>query len=128
VSCGARPARRVVLFAITGMLLGIRFVRYGGRHCRDCGIARFRETTAHTLTAGWWSLTGLFIAPILAVVNAVQRPFLGRLPAPVPGPDGPPARPGTPVLRRVGPWVGTLLVPVLLVVAYVVIRMASGTW
>jgi len=124
--CGMRPARRAVLFAITGMLVGFRVARYSGLWCRACGIARFREATAHTLTLGWWSLTGLVIAPVFAVVNAVQRPFLGRLADPrrdhharSGGPS--PSAPVRPVLGRVGPWVGTLLVPTLLVVAYLVL-------
>jgi hypothetical protein len=123
--CGSSPAAQVTFRRHTGMLLFMRFGRYDGPFCRDCGLFVYRKATAHTLLAGWWGWLSFFITPVILLVNLSRRGKVARLAAPVPGSDRHrPANPGRPLYQRFA--IVGLLVP-LLVVGAIVTAAVTGS-
>ena len=122
--CSSEPAAQVTFRQHTGMLLLMRFGRFEGPFCRDCGLFVFRKATAHTLLAGWWGWLSFFITPVVIVINLVRRRAVAGLTAPVPRLDNRrPSDPGRPLYRRFA--IAGVLVP-LLVIGAIVAAAASS--
>lgn len=68
--CGCRPAKRITLRSITGLLLGWRHQKIRPDLCRNCGISLFRETQSANLLKGWWSILGLYVNLYAIIANA----------------------------------------------------------
>jgi hypothetical protein len=51
--CNNGPAAQTTFRQHTGMIIVMKFSKIVGPFCRNCGLAAFRSTTAHTLLAGW---------------------------------------------------------------------------
>jgi hypothetical protein len=103
--CGSTPAKKLAIQSLVGLIIAFEVTTYKGWYCRDCGLAVYRDQTVTTLKGGWWSVTGLVIAPIFLLMNLIRWVRLVRLepPRPTPGVVGPnsrPASPGRPVFRR----------------------------
>jgi hypothetical protein len=90
----------------TGLVLLFRTETFGGRHCRDCGIAKFRDTTNYTLIAGWWGLISFFVNWVFLIANVVSRRKVNALTRPVRVPGSPPPLDaGRALWKRAGIWV-----------------------
>lgn len=110
--CGGMPAAQVTFRAHQGFLILMRFQKYDGPMCGNCGIAVYRTMTTATLWQGWWSPFSLFIfTPFTVIWNLIARGKVGKLPRPAPGQHGRQADPGKPVYQRPLAYVG--LIPVL---------------
>ncbi|MFC6062446.1 DUF6508 domain-containing protein [Streptomyces ochraceiscleroticus] len=110
--CGGTPVARVTFRAHQGFLILMRFQKYDGPMCGNCGIAVYRTMMTVTLWQGWWSPFSLFLfTPFTVVWNLVARRKVSKLPAPVPGQHGRQADPGKPVRQR--PLAYIALIPVL---------------
>jgi hypothetical protein len=119
--CHNGPAVKTTFRQHTGMIIVMRFSKIEGPFCRDCGLSAFRETTGHTMVAGWWGYFSMILAPLTILLNLVRRGRVAKLPAPVVIPGrGRPADPGRPLLLRATAL--GLLVPLALVggIAYLV--------
>jgi hypothetical protein len=124
--CGSQPAIPVKFRQHTGMLVLMRFGRYEGPFCRDCGLHVFRRATGHTLLAGSWGWGSFFITPVTILINLFRRGKVARLAAPVPLPGGPrPADPGKPLYQRFA--IAGVLAPLLVVGAFIAIGSSSGS-
>jgi hypothetical protein len=122
--CGSSPAAAVTFRQHTGMILFMRFGAYHGPLCRDCGLYRYREATAHTLLAGWWGWLSFFITPVVILINVSRRGTVARLPAPVPRPGGrSPVNPGRPLYQRFA--IVGVLVPLLAIGAFVAAALTA---
>lgn len=67
--CGVRPAARIELRTVTGMVLAHRLSTSDLDLCRRCGISVFREAQSSTLAKGWWGITGAFATIGVLVAN-----------------------------------------------------------
>ena len=138
--CGWAPASAAYFTTIPNLAIRTRLTRREGPYCRDCGIALFRNLTAHALP-GWWYPRSFFVLPLLVVTNLIQRRRVAVLPAPAR--QGPAVSAGVRALNRlsgtdvpardapllVGPplylrWqmIG-VLAPLLMVVAIVILTI-----
>jgi hypothetical protein len=121
-NCGSVPAAAVGFRKIQGMVVLMRWQRYDGPFCRDCGLAFFRLATSRTLVQGWWGILAFFVTWVTLVENLGNRGKVAGLAAPQPnpyGPSRPPVDPGTPLRRRPSTWLG-LGLPFLLVLLVIV--------
>ncbi|WP_368396423.1 DUF6508 domain-containing protein [Streptomyces sclerotialus] len=110
--CGGMPAVRVTFRAHQGFLILMRFLKYDGPMCGNCGLAVHRAMTTATLWQGWWSPFSLFIfTPFTLIWNLVARRKVSKLPHPAPGQHGQRKDPGKPVYQR--PLAYVALIPVL---------------
>ncbi|GAA0499509.1 hypothetical protein [Streptomyces olivaceiscleroticus] len=110
--CGGMPAARVTFRAHQGFLILMRFQKYDGPMCGNCGIAVYRTMMTATLCQGWWSPFSLFIfTPFTIIWNLIARGKVSKLPHPAPGQHGQQADPGKPVHQR--PLAYVALIPVL---------------
>lgn len=110
--CGGVPAARVTFRAHQGFLILMRFRKYDGPMCGNCGTAVYRTMTTATLWQGWWSPLSLFLfTPFTVIWNLVARRKVSNLPLPVPGQRGTRADPGKPVHQRPLAYIG--LIPAL---------------
>ncbi|WP_199896507.1 hypothetical protein [Streptomyces niger] len=90
----------------------MRFQKYDGPMCGNCGIAVYRTMMTATLCQGWWSPFSLFIfTPFTIIWNLIARGKVSKLPHPAPGQHGQQADPGKPVHQR--PLAYVALIPVL---------------
>lgn len=123
--CGGRPAADVTFRVHQGMVIRFTGAKSRGPFCRNCGIAMFRRTTAHTLAYGWWGIFSIFATPIVLLLNWRARQKIVRLPEPsaaVPG--GTRLTIGRPLYRR---W--AMLGPAILatVIGFVVYSTLTST-
>jgi hypothetical protein len=111
--CGSVPAVDVTFRGHVGMVYLMRFKRFGGPFCRDCGLGTFRHMTSRTLVQGWYGYGSFFITPITVIINLFRRNKVAALAPPRPNPYGPsrqPMNPGNRLLARPMTWIG-LAVP-----------------
>ena len=98
------------------MVVMFQMETYRGRHCRDCGIARFRETTNSTLIAGWWGVISFVVNWVFLAMNVAARRKVSALPGPLRAPNTPSPLPlGRLITRRLGIWVPVGMVGLLVV-------------
>ncbi len=71
--CGASPSLKAKVRGHRGLIVLMQFRSLDGPFCRDCGIAAVRSMSAQTLWLGWWSGLSLLVAPIVLIMNMVQR-------------------------------------------------------
>ncbi|MER7400289.1 hypothetical protein ABT381_32800 [Streptomyces sp. NPDC000151] len=123
--CGGGPAARVTFRAHQGFLILMRFQKYDGPMCGNCGIAVYRTMMTATLWQGWWSPFSLFLfTPFTVIWNLVARRKVSKLPAPAPGQHGRQADPGKPVHQR--PLAYIALIPVLWICFMIFQGIAQG--
>ena len=112
--CGATPAVEAEFRRNTGLFIMFRTETFGGRHCRECGIARFRDTTNHTLFAGWWGLISFVLNWVFLALNVASWRKVAALPTPLRDPrQRPPLAMGRPLVQRFGIWVPIALALVI---------------
>ena len=113
--CGSVPAVDAIFRGHVGMIYLMRFKRFEGPFCRDCGLGTFRHMTSRTLVQGWYGYGSFFITPITVVINLFRRNRVAGLAPPQPNPFGPsrqPMNPGQRLLARPMTWLG-LCVPLV---------------
>jgi hypothetical protein len=113
--CGSVPAVKTTFRGHQGMIVVMRFLRFEGPFCRDCGLGTFRHMTSRTLVQGWYGYGSFIITPITVLINLFKRNKVAKLPAPQPNPFGPsrqPMNPGPRLLARPMTWLG-LCIPVV---------------
>ncbi len=114
--CGSIPAVGATFRGHVGMIYLMRFKRFEGPFCRDCGLGTFRHMTSRTLVQGWYGYGSFFITPITVIINLFRRAKVAALAPPQPNPFGPsrqPMNPGPRLLARPMTWLG-LAVPVVI--------------
>jgi hypothetical protein len=111
--CGSGPAASATFAKQTGLGLLINLRTTSGPFCRVCGLSTFRQNTGHTLVAGWWTILGFWLPPLLILNNVFQRRRIARLAEPI----GVAARldPGRPLAGR--PAILGVLVPIVFAAA-----------
>ncbi|HEX9643871.1 MAG TPA: hypothetical protein VGC11_07725 [Acidimicrobiia bacterium] len=109
--------------AITGLLVAHQTWEYKVVACRSCSDEIFRTARRKLAFTGWWSVTGLFITPLMLIGNAVgRRRHRRRLDEPIIlGFD--PAQERERFFRRTGVQLTALIV--LMVVLLAIARLAS---
>jgi hypothetical protein len=119
--CGGMPAAKAAFRSLITIVAFYQVSTHKGLYCHQCGTALCRKQTKTTLIGGWWGLP-MFMIPVWLLMNLYNWTIVNGLPqaqyAFAPGTVGPtygrPLPYGTPVWRS-----PALLVPVLLVVAFV---------
>ena len=110
--CGSTPAVEAVFQRHTGMVFHSKTETFSGPFCRDCGLAWFRETTAHTLAVGWIGPISLIIGlPMTLVTNIRSWRRVIRLGPPFPPAGRRPMNPGRPLFLRLE--AALVVIPVL---------------
>jgi hypothetical protein len=125
--CGSVPAVAATFRGHVGMIFLMRFKRFEGPFCRDCGLGTFRHMTSYTLVQGWYGYGSFFITPITVIINLVRRNRVANLAPPQPNPFGPsrqPMNPGPRLLARPMSWLG-LAVPVV-ILGLVILAIANS--
>jgi hypothetical protein len=125
--CGSVPAVDATFRGHVGMIYLMRFKRFEGPFCRDCGLGTFRHMTSRTLVQGWYGYGSFFITPITVVINLFRRNKVAGLAPPQPNPFGPsrqPMDPGQRLLARPMTWIG-LAIP-FVVLALVILAIANS--
>ncbi|XVU28756.1 hypothetical protein ACQPZJ_17375 [Actinoplanes sp. CA-054009] len=112
--CHRAPAAEVTFHGHEGLIVLMRFSRVTGPFCRQCGLAAYRDLSAHTMLRGWWGFASLFITAGILVLNTVRRARIAALPEPDRPANDRTLNPGKPLLDRSAAY--GLLVPALLVV------------
>jgi hypothetical protein len=112
--CYRAPAANVSFHGHEGLLVLMRFSRKDGPFCKQCGLAVYRDLSAHTLLRGWWGMASLFITAGVLVMNTVRRARVAMLPEPSRPANDRTLDPGKPLLDRTAAY--GLLVPALLIV------------
>jgi hypothetical protein len=115
--CYRTPAANVSFHGHEGLLVLMRFSRTDGPFCRECGLAAYRDISAHTLLRGWWGVASLFITAGVLVLNTARRARFMVLPESSRPVNDRTLDPGKPLLERTAAY--GLLVPALLII-YVV--------
>jgi len=121
--CHRAPAANVSFHGHEGLLVLMRFSRTEGPFCRECGLAVYRDISAHTLLRGWWGVASLFITAGVLVLNTVRRARVAALAESSRPVNDRTLDPGKPLLDRASAF--GLLVPALLVI-YVVFGAARS--
>lgn len=112
--CHRAPAANVTFHGHEGLIVLMRFSRVDGPFCRQCGLAAYRDISAHTLLRGWWGIASLFITAGVLVMNTVNRARIAALPEPERPANDHTLDPGKPLLDRSAAY--GLLVPALLII------------
>ncbi|GLW33072.1 hypothetical protein [Actinoplanes regularis] len=112
--CYRMPAANVSFHGHEGLLVLMRFSRMDGPFCRQCGLAVYREISAHTLLRGWWGIASLFITAGVLILNTARRARVALLPDPDRPANDRTLDPGKPLLDRTAAY--GLLVPALLII------------
>jgi hypothetical protein len=124
--CGSVPAVNATFRGHVGMVYLMRFKRFEGPFCRDCGLGTFRHMTSRTLVQGWYGYASFVITPITVLINLVRRNKVARLAPPQPNPFGPsrqPMNPGNRLLARPMTWIG-LAIP-FVVLALLILAISA---
>jgi hypothetical protein len=127
--CGSVPAVDATFRGHVGMVYLMRFKRFEGPFCRDCGLGTFRHMTSRTLVQGWYGYGSFFITPITVVINLFRRNKVAKLAPPQPNPFGPsrqPMDPGQRLLARPMTWIG-LAIPFVLLTLLILAIANSGS-
>lgn len=112
--CSRAPAANVSFHGHEGLLVLMRFSRTDGPFCRQCGLAAYRDISAHTLVRGWWGMASLFITAGVLMLNTARRARVTTLPESSRPANDRTLNPGKPLLDRTAAY--GLLVPALLII------------
>ncbi|BCJ40694.1 hypothetical protein GCM10010168_73180 [Actinoplanes ianthinogenes] len=112
--CHRAPAAKVSFHGHEGLLVLMRFRRIDGPFCKQCGLAAYRDISAHTLLRGWWGMLSMIITPGVLVLNTVRRARVALLPDSERPANDRTLDPGKPLLDRSAAY--GLLVPALLII------------
>ena len=113
--CGSVPAVDTTFRGHQGMVVIMRFLRFEGPFCRDCGLGTFRHMTSRTLVQGWYGYGSFICTPFTVLINLIRRGKVAKLAPPQPnpfGPSRPPMNPGKRLLARPMTWIG-LCIPIV---------------
>ncbi|WP_198944178.1 hypothetical protein [Streptomyces sp. CB03234] len=116
--CGGYPTVDTSVRAHQGVLIVMRFQKFDGPFCRQCGIALVRLTTTQTLWQGWWSPFSLVLfTPFTLLWNLIAHRRFSRLApaAPMQGRTSPDE--GQPVHRQ--PLAYVALIPIIWAVCFI---------
>jgi hypothetical protein len=119
--CGSVPAVDTTFRGHQGMVVVMRFLRFEGPFCRDCGLGTFRHMTSRTLVQGWWGYGSFISTPITVLINLFRRNKVAKLAPPQPnpfGPSRPPMNPGKRLLARPMTWIG-LCIPIVVLALFI---------
>lgn len=113
--CGSVPAANMTIHEHNGRVVWMVHKTVKGPFCRDCGTALLRQRQNSTLFQGWFGIFSFFITPITLLLNLGAWQKVRSLAAPRrdPATESPlpaPLHPGSPLLRRPGPYVGGVVV------------------
>ncbi|GIH03209.1 hypothetical protein Rhe02_12760 [Rhizocola hellebori] len=97
------------------MVIFLEIITRRGPFCRDCGMTTFRDLTAETLVAGWWSVLSFFTTPFVLLLNLWGRYKVTKLAAPQAdpvyvAPNMRPLDPVKPVFARPQSWLGVAFI------------------
>jgi hypothetical protein len=119
--CGSVPAVDTTFRGHQGMVVVMRFLRFEGPFCRDCGLGTFRHMTSRTLVQGWYGYGSFICTPFTVLINLFRRNKVAKLAPPQPnpfGPSRPPMNPGKRLLARPMTWIG-LAIPVVVLALFI---------
>ena len=113
--CGSVPAANMTIHEHNGRVVWMVHKTVKGPFCRDCGTALLRQRQNSTLFQGWFGIFSFFITPVTLLLNLGAWQKVRALAAPHrdPATESPlpaPLHPGSPLLRRPGPYVGGVVV------------------
>jgi hypothetical protein len=100
--------------SVHGLVVLYQLTTVKGVFCRDCGSNLYHEHQRKTLIWGWWWLVGVFVTPLIVLLNRIRARRFTKLdlPQPTPGVVG----------RAVGSLApGRRLVPLPLVISLTII-------
>lgn len=70
--CGWGPAKNIKFFAVTGLIISLRWYTFDAKLCRNCALSVYNEAQGNTLLKGWWGFFSYFATIIAFILNAIN--------------------------------------------------------
>lgn len=85
--CGWGPAKNVQFYAVTGLIIFLRWHTFYSKLCRSCALSVYNQAQGATLLKGWWGIFSYFATIVAFILNATKiigvksmQPPQGRYP------------------------------------------------